>query len=100
MIVGFTITQSTITCPNCGVAKIESMPTDACQHFYECTCGARLKSRPGDCCVFCSYGDAPCSSIQEAKAKDAPTSCCTGKQFGQRRDVAFWHSTAVPSGCR
>ena len=37
------IEQSVITCPNCGVAKLETMPTDACQFFYECTgCGALL----------------------------------------------------------
>jgi hypothetical protein len=35
------ILESTITCPNCGSAKAEIMPTDACQFFYECTgCGA------------------------------------------------------------
>ena len=29
------------------------MPTDACQFFYDCKgCGARLKPKPGDCCVF------------------------------------------------
>lgn len=28
--------NSTITCPNCGNKKTESMPTNACQYFYEC----------------------------------------------------------------
>ena len=43
------------------------MPTDACQFFYECKgCGALLKPRAGDCCVFCSYGSAPCPPIQAA----------------------------------
>ena len=52
------ILQSTITCPDCGSAKIETMPTDACQFFYNCaSCGVRLKPKTGDCCVFCSYGD-------------------------------------------
>ena len=27
---------STITCPVCGHQRTESMPTDACQYFYEC----------------------------------------------------------------
>jgi len=41
------------------------MPTDACQFFYDCTgCGAVLRPKPGDCCVFCSYGTVPCPSIQ------------------------------------
>ena len=28
--------KSEITCPNCGHKKKETMPTDACQFFYEC----------------------------------------------------------------
>ena len=30
------ILESTITCPECGHAETETMPTDACQWFYEC----------------------------------------------------------------
>jgi len=30
------ILKSTITCPVCGDAKEEIMPTDACQYFYKC----------------------------------------------------------------
>ncbi len=30
------IRESILTCPNCGHAKTETMPTDACQWFYEC----------------------------------------------------------------
>ena len=30
------ILQSVITCPQCGAMKEETMPTDACQFFYEC----------------------------------------------------------------
>jgi hypothetical protein len=71
------ILQSVITCPHCGVAKAEAMPTDACQFFYGCTgCGTRLKPKAGDCCVFCSYGDVPCPPIQEARASGAATACC------------------------
>ena len=45
--------QSTITCPNCGFQKKETMPIDACQFFYECTnCKLTLKPKKGDCCVF------------------------------------------------
>ncbi|NOQ16623.1 MAG: hypothetical protein GQ581_06150 [Methyloprofundus sp.] len=59
------ILESTITCPECGKKEIESMPTDACQWFYECKyCGVLLKPLQGDCCVFCSYGNIPCPSIQ------------------------------------
>ena len=62
------ITKSTITCPVCGFAQEEEMPSDACQFFYECThCKALLKPKPGDCCVFCSYGTIPCPPIQNHK---------------------------------
>ncbi len=41
------------------------MPVDACQFFYDCEdCGARLKPKPGDCCVYCSYADVPCPPVQ------------------------------------
>jgi len=64
---------STITCPACGRQAAETMPSDACQFFYECKgCGALLKPKTGDCCVFCSYGDVPCPPIQET----GRGSCC------------------------
>jgi hypothetical protein len=28
--------RSTITCPYCGRQETETMPTDACQYFYDC----------------------------------------------------------------
>jgi hypothetical protein len=68
------ILDSTITCPHCGHAETETMPTDACQFFYECkSCGNLLKPKQEDCCVFCSYGSVKCPPIQQH------TSCCTGK---------------------
>jgi hypothetical protein len=66
------ILTSHITCPLCGFKQIETMPTDACQFFYECRgCGQLLRPRPGDCCVFCSYGTVPCPPVQEH------TGCCS-----------------------
>lgn len=57
---------SVITCPECSHAKTETMPTDSCQYFYDCTgCGSLLKPKPGDCCVFCSWGSVPCPPIQQ-----------------------------------
>ena len=59
------ILQSVITCPNCGQHAEETMPTNACLFFYECSrCGATLKPKTGDCCVFCSYGSVPCPPVQ------------------------------------
>jgi hypothetical protein len=60
------ILQSTIRCPDCGHAALETMPVDACQFFYDCKgCGRRLKPRPGDCCVYCSYGSMACPPVQQ-----------------------------------
>jgi hypothetical protein len=57
--------QSVMTCPHCGAAATETMPTDACRFFYQCGgCGATLRPKPGDCCVFCSYGSVPCPPVQ------------------------------------
>ncbi len=37
-------TISVVTCPECGHAASEAMPTDACIYFYDCKgCGAHLK---------------------------------------------------------
>jgi len=41
-----TILKSEITCPNCGHKKVEDMPTNACQFFYECeNCKKVLKAK-------------------------------------------------------
>lgn len=65
------VLTSTITCPQCGNVKEETMPTDACQYFYKCEkCATVLKPIQGDCCVFCSYGSVKCPPIQMNK------SCC------------------------
>ena len=64
--------QSTITCPECGHAAEETMPTDACQWFYDCKgCAAVLKPLPGDCCVYCSFGYVAFPPVQESGK-----SCC------------------------
>ncbi|MEJ7678328.1 MAG: GDCCVxC domain-containing (seleno)protein [Segetibacter sp.] len=63
--------QSTITCPNCGFKKEETMPAEACRYFYKCTsCETILRPKQGECCVFCSYGTIACPPIQMDK------SCC------------------------
>ncbi len=63
--------ESVLTCPHCGFQKEETMPTDACMFFYECSqCKAMLKPKKGDCCVFCSYGTVKCPPMQLG------ASCC------------------------
>lgn len=68
---GGVLLSSVLTCPHCGHAKREHMPVDACQFFYECeSCGTLLRPKPGDCCVFCSFGSVKCPPVQAAR------SCC------------------------
>jgi len=60
--------QSILTCPNCSFQKKETMPTDACQFFYECEkCKIVFKPKTGDCCVYCSYGSIKCPPIQTGR---------------------------------
>jgi hypothetical protein len=69
--------HSTITCPHCGHAQTETMPTDSCQFFYDCRgCGAVLRPKQGDCCVFCSYGTVPCPPVQDAGRTGTQGDCC------------------------
>jgi len=57
--------EFTLTCPVCGHLKTEIMPADACVWFYACeACHTVLRPKPGDCCVFCSYGSVPCPPVQ------------------------------------
>jgi hypothetical protein len=52
---------ATITCPACGQAVEERMPLDACLYFWRCPhCEVVARPKPGDCCVFCSYGTEVC----------------------------------------
>ena len=61
-------TESTLTCPECAQRTAATMPTDACQFFFDCPhCGAVLRPKPGDCCVFCSYGTVPCPPVQQSR---------------------------------
>jgi transcription elongation factor Elf1 len=62
---GETVYRATLSCPECGHEVEETMPADSCQYFYQCpACGALLRPRAGECCVFCSYGDQLCPPRQ------------------------------------
>jgi len=64
--------NATITCPNCGFQKMEIMPENACQFFYECEgCHEVLRPLAGDCCVYCSFGDMKCPPLQNN------STCCS-----------------------
>jgi hypothetical protein len=61
------VLESAITCPACGHVESLTMPVNQCVFFYECeSCHERLRPKPGDCCVFCSYGSVACPVIQRA----------------------------------
>ena len=41
--------HSILTCPKCDHQETETMPTDACQFFYDCkSCGEVLRPHEGD----------------------------------------------------
>lgn len=57
--------NSSLKCPYCGHIEVIKMPKDNCLYFHQCkNCEKLINPKPGDCCVFCSYGDVPCPSIQ------------------------------------
>lgn len=63
--------ESTITCPECGFQKRETMPMNSCQVFYQCRCcQATLRPKRGDCCVFCSFGSTQCPPVQLARQSE------------------------------
>jgi hypothetical protein len=70
--------KSTLICPHCGHAATQVMPTDACLFYYQCAqCSTLLRPKPGDCCVFCSWGDVPCPPIQAQRNEgNADGNCC------------------------
>jgi len=65
------VTRANLTCPECGFVEKLDIPPDYWLIFHNCArCGTKLRPLPGDCCVFCSYGDHPCISKQrEAMAQ-------------------------------
>ena len=59
-------------------AKRRCRPTPAL-YFYECTaCRTVFRPKPGDCCVFCSFGTAPCPPVQLSG-----TCCADGRTDGE-----------------
>lgn len=65
------VIDATLTCPECGHMTDETMPTNACQFFFECSsCSTVIRPKQGDCCVFCSYSSAKCPPMQQGN-------CCS-----------------------
>lgn len=66
---------SQLRCPSCAATYLETMPLDACTIRFPCACGLTIRPKPGDCCVFCSYGSVPCPPIQIAR-QSGQNGCC------------------------
>lgn len=72
--------QSTITCPQCGHQKTETMPEHMCQFMYQCeNCQNYFRPKEGDCCVYCSYGDVQCPPKQLENASSETANEDTGE---------------------
>lgn len=66
------VLDSVLTCPHCDALATEIMPTNACLYLYGCVvCGTMIRAKPGDCCVFCSYGSVKCPPMQRS------SDCCS-----------------------
>ncbi|WP_369411513.1 GDCCVxC domain-containing (seleno)protein [Polynucleobacter finlandensis] len=60
------ILNSVITCPHCKATEALEIPEGSSQQFYRCpSCSGILKTKSGDCCIFCSYGNVDCSSSEQ-----------------------------------
>ena len=65
--------KSMLTCPECGCTRTEVMPTDQCVWYWRCPGCSTLLPKPGDCCVYCSFGDVPCPPVQQ----QGKSGCCS-----------------------
>lgn len=60
------IHHTQLTCPFCGFREVLAIPANFCLIAHRCTnCNMQIKPTPGDCCVFCSYGDVLCLPRQQ-----------------------------------
>jgi hypothetical protein len=67
------VTTSVLTCPQCGFTKQETMPDGRLPVLLRVhELQGPDAPKPGECCVFCSYGTVACPPIQAAKP------CCSG----------------------
>lgn len=80
--IAMTKLTSILTCPVCGHRLQLEMPTDACVYRQMCLmCGYEMRALPGQCCVFCSFGDTPCPPLQD----DAQCECDAGVAMRRSR---------------
>lgn len=66
------VMTSVITCPHCHTQTTQRMPVASCDIVFNCpNCGEWLRPKPGDCCIYCSYGSQQCPprQIEEGRGK-------------------------------
>jgi len=49
--------STVVTCPSCNHKQTMMMPRNFCERSFHCyNCKKDHAEKPGDCCIFCSYG--------------------------------------------
>jgi hypothetical protein len=99
------IMESIISCPLCGYKENKTIPVDQCLFFNECqNCHTVLRPKPGDCCVFCSYGSVPCLSAKDSfklnsamQTEEILTLNAVGLFLVATTSSLFWESGTIGS---
>ncbi|MFX1512627.1 MAG: GDCCVxC domain-containing (seleno)protein [Promethearchaeota archaeon] len=59
-------TESSLKCSNCGFVEIMAIPMGSCVIRHQCNkFETMLTPEVGDSCVYCSYGDTRCPTMQK-----------------------------------
>jgi hypothetical protein len=77
---------ATLTCPDprCQHQQQVLMPTTFCLLSYTCeACSMTHARKSGDCCVFCSYAEKLCPSMQEKETCCSPD--CSEQEIALRQ---------------
>src|SRR6266851_7464725 len=85
--------ESTITCPHCATAKTETMPTDACQFFYETggVVGNLNEARSSFCGSRNGRSDARREIVDaEDSRSSSPEVCLWGERSGDLPIARNW----------
>jgi hypothetical protein len=90
--------QSTLACQQCGHKSVDTMPTDACQFFYDCKrCGTGLKPKQRDCCVFCSSGPSRARRFKSTGRVPAVESCRSAERRNKNGRTVSAHPPELGS---
>lgn len=57
--------KANLTCPHCKKTYEVEMPINYCRIVFKCIkCEKNITPKKDDCCIFCSYADKKCPSMQ------------------------------------